>query len=149
MKAANEALPRGIDGAFDKHRTVQPRNAATIAVASGTAAANDMLLLPSGGPVSGNASVREVDNGMAQISLDEESLADDNDVEMPDIDEIEESTSPAAKRGPIRRSAFKSRKMMGNTKYRGKDRIWPHNFCFTIFTAFMIIIPSIPAITVV
>ena len=57
------------------------------------------------------------------------------------MDEIEESVAP---RRPARRTAFKSRKMMGSTKYRGGDRIRPVNWCFTIVTAFMILIPSIP-----
>lgn len=39
--------------------------------------------------------------------------------------------------------------MMGNARYLGGDRIRPVNWCFTIVTAFMIILPSIGALTIV
>ena len=75
---------------------------------------------------------------------------DDGCVEMPDIEEIEEAVSTTKqRRSPVRRTPFKSRKMMGNTRYRGSDKIRPASWCFTVFTAFMIFVPSLPCLTVV
>ena len=67
------------------------------------------------------------------------------DVEPPELEEIEDISA----RKPVKKTAFKSRKMMGNTSYRGGDRIRPVNFCFTIVTAVMILLPSLAALTVV
>ena len=134
MKAANDEATPAMEHSLDPRRTEQHHT---------EGANNELLRMPSGGPISGNASMHNDPHG--HMSADEHSLVDDNDVEMPSIEEIEE----ARPRKALKRTTFKSRKMMGNTKYRFKDRIWPRNFCFTIFTAFMIIIPSIMAITVV
>ena len=49
----------------------------------------------------------------------------------------------------MRRTAFRSRKMMGHAVYRGGDRIKPVNWCFTVITACMIIIPSLFAVTII
>ena len=38
---------------------------------------------------------------------------------------------------------------MGFAKYRGTDRITPASSCFAIMTALIIVIPSLPALTVV
>ena len=65
---------------------------------------------------------------------------------MPELHEIEESVGP---KKPIRRTSFKSRKMMGSTTYVGKDRIKPVHFCVTFVTAGMIIAPSVPCATAV
>lgn len=80
------------------------------------------------------------------VVSDEGGSLDDGDVEMPQIEEIEESVRV---KKPLRRTTFRSRKMMGNTIYRGGDRIKPVNWCFTIVTASMIVIPSLGALTVV
>ncbi len=92
------------------------------------------------------ASARVGDGGLhGTISISDNNSEEDGDVEMPEIHEIED----AGPKRPARRTTFKSRKMMGNTSYLGKDRIRPANFCFTFVTAFMIFVPSLAAATAV
>jgi hypothetical protein len=92
------------------------------------------------------AASARVDLGLhGTISLTDPNSEEDGDVEMPEIHEIED----AGPKRPARRTAFKSRKMMGNTAYLGRDRIRPANFCFTIVTACMIFIPSLASATIV
>ncbi len=91
------------------------------------------------------ASARIGDGGLhGTISISDNS-EEDGDVEMPEIHEIED----AGPKKPARRTAFKSRKMMGKASYLGRDRIRPANFCFTFVTAVMIFVPSLAAATVV
>jgi len=73
-------------------------------------------------------------------------LEDDGAIELPALDEIDESV---VARKPVRRTVFRSQKMMGATRYRGFDRIRPVNWCFTIVTACMITLPSLACLTVV
>ena len=42
---------------------------------------------------------------------------------------------------------FKSRKMLGNSVYWGRDRIRPVDRCFLVITVLLIVIPSLPALT--
>ena len=79
---------------------------------------------------------------ISEPSLNEE---EDDDDDLPDVQEIEESM----RKKPVRRAGGQKRKIMGNTKYRGKDRIRPVNWCFSIVTAMMITIPTLPTLTVV
>ena len=72
-----------------------------------------------------------------------------NDVEAPELDEIEDNHSSVVHRRPIRRTPFKSRKMMGNALYKGGDRIRPAEWGVTIITYIMIIPPSLLCLTVV
>lgn len=78
---------------------------------------------------------------------DDDEGGSDGDVEIPQLEEIEDESVRVKK--PMKRTTFRSRKMMGNTIYRGGDRIRPVNWCYSIVTACMIIIPSFFAVTVV
>lgn len=47
---------------------------------------------------------------------------------------------------PLKRTVFKSRKMLGNSAYWGRDRIKPVDKCFVIITVFLVLVPSMPAL---
>ena len=59
-------------------------------------------------------------NNLSDPSLVEEE--DDGVIEVPQIEEIEDEVP---KRKPLRRTTFRSRNMMGRTRYLGHDRIKP------------------------
>ena len=95
------------------------------------------------------ASIRdEHNNRPMSISAQSGNDEDDENIEAPGIEEIDDNHSNLPRK-PIKRTPFKSRKMMGNAVYRGRDRIKPSEWCVTVITYIMIVPPSIPCLSIV
>ena len=69
-------------------------------------------------------------------------IESDSDEEEAEIVENTEKLPRTPKRLEPTTRKSKKKKLMGNTKYRGGDKIYPSNFCFVFVTALMIFIPS-------
>ena len=81
-------------------------------------------------------------------AANEEDVGGAVEILQPDeIDQEVQSATAARRKKPLKRTAFKSRKMLGNAAYRGRDRIRPVDKCFLTVTVFLIVIPSLPALT--
>ena len=93
------------------------------------------LSLPGGRDI---ARISSVDNRSHHMVIDSES----------DDDEIVENTENFPKKVRRLEPQKKRKKLMGNAKYRGGDKIYPSNFCFVFVTGLMIFVPSMIVATV-